>query len=447
MGKTILVVDIETTGYLNQGGKIVEIGIVKLDLDTGEINPVFNSCIKETGFNEKHMDGKFGWIFKNSSLTYNDVLYAPDLDSQRFFIQYLFNIYHATAYNKEFDFGFLKDRGFIINELPCPMLLAAPILNINNSLKWPKLEEAWVGFFGDTNYVEKHRAIDDALHEAKIVHKLYEMHQFSVPYNCVNAILSHYLREENGSPIFVYNISGTNDGLFALKKALGKRYKINNDGMPVYYSETALSNNRNEIIQLIIKSDGKLLVDQYLKEYNRKKNLDSYMSKELARQKNRKWDIEKIKNLIPIFNKGFWGFCDDNRLISISCKYEIAKPFSFGLALVKSKGKFGFINYFGEEVIPLIYDEAESFNEGLALVKHKEWIGFINRNGEKIIDVGDSNYTQSFSEGLAVISDYYGTNFGFIDSLGKIKIPLIYLVLSHFLVVLQKLKSIKKLYS
>lgn len=31
----ILILDIETTGFLQQGGKIVEIGIVELDLSNG----------------------------------------------------------------------------------------------------------------------------------------------------------------------------------------------------------------------------------------------------------------------------------------------------------------------------------------------------------------------------------------------------------------------------
>jgi DNA polymerase-3 subunit epsilon len=47
MENIILVVDIETTGFLNQGGLIIEIGIVKLNLENGEISPAFNSLIRE----------------------------------------------------------------------------------------------------------------------------------------------------------------------------------------------------------------------------------------------------------------------------------------------------------------------------------------------------------------------------------------------------------------
>ncbi len=185
MNKIILVVDIETTGSLNQGGKIVEIGIVKLDLETGDVSPTYNSLIREPGLNISHTEGQLGWIFKNSDLEYRELYDAPNLDDQREQIQHLFDIYEATAYNKAFDFGFLKDRGFQINELPCPMILATPIVNLpsgfgNNSPKWPNVEEAWEYFFGDTEYIEAHRALDDAIHEAKIVHELYKLKIFNI---------------------------------------------------------------------------------------------------------------------------------------------------------------------------------------------------------------------------------------------------------------------------
>jgi len=38
--------------------------------------------------------------------------------------------------------------------------------------KWPKVEEAWEHFFPDQPYVEQHRALDDALHEAKIAYAI-----------------------------------------------------------------------------------------------------------------------------------------------------------------------------------------------------------------------------------------------------------------------------------
>ncbi len=183
MSETILVVDIETTGFLNQGGKIVEIGIVKLDLSNGKVSPAYNSLIFEPGFDISHTQGNMGWIFKNSDLGYDEVEMAPSLESQRKTIQALFNQYRATAYNKKFDFDYLRDRKFKIKDLPCPMLVATPVVNLPSvngygKAKWPKVEEAWDFFFGNTGYIEAHRGLDDAKHEALIVYELYKQGHF-----------------------------------------------------------------------------------------------------------------------------------------------------------------------------------------------------------------------------------------------------------------------------
>ena len=124
-----------------------------------------------------------GWIFQNSDLRFEEVLDAPSLVSQKEEIQDLLDRYRVTAYNKAFDFGFLKDRGFQIKELDCPMHLSTPIVKLpapngRRGFKWPKVEEAWDYFFGDTGYIEAHRGLDDAIHEAKIVYKLYQMGEF-----------------------------------------------------------------------------------------------------------------------------------------------------------------------------------------------------------------------------------------------------------------------------
>ena len=183
MSTKILVVDIETSGFLSQGGKIVEIGIVELDLLNGVIIPKFDSLIKEPGFDRRHSRSPFGWVFENSDLTFEAVNSAPSLESVRDAVQNLFDNYKATAFNKSFDFDFLRDRGFRIKDLPCPMQLATPICKVPfpsgcSRYKWPKVEEAWRHFFGNTGYIEKHRGLDDAMHEAKIVFELYKMGAF-----------------------------------------------------------------------------------------------------------------------------------------------------------------------------------------------------------------------------------------------------------------------------
>ena len=185
--KEIAIVDIETTGFQNQGGLIVEVGIVGLNLDTGKITDEFEAIVKENGFGEQHARHPFGWVFQNSDLKYEDVLLAENLSKRLPEIQSIFDKYvlGATAFNKQFDFGFLKSRGLNIKELPCIMLTAAPVVNLPpnsgfSQAKWPKVEEAWKYLFPTVVYKEAHRALDDARHEALIAHELYKRGKFII---------------------------------------------------------------------------------------------------------------------------------------------------------------------------------------------------------------------------------------------------------------------------
>jgi DNA polymerase-3 subunit epsilon len=183
--KKIAIIDIETSGFQPQGGLIVEIGIVGLDLETGSVTDEFDSIVKEDGFDERHAKHPYGWVFQNSDLKYEDVLSANSLTSVLPKIQNILDKYPlgATAYNKAFDFGFLKSRGLQINELSCIMLSATPVVNLPpnfgyNTPKWPKVEEAWEYFFPQVEYKEAHRALDDAKHEALIAYELYKLQSF-----------------------------------------------------------------------------------------------------------------------------------------------------------------------------------------------------------------------------------------------------------------------------
>ena len=185
--KEIAIVDIETTGFKPKDDLIVEIGIVGLDLETGNITNEFESIVKENGFGEKHSEYPYGWIFQNSDLNYEDVLQATDLTTIMSKIQTIFDKYSlgATAFNKQFDFGFLKSRGLEIKELPCIMLSATPVVNLPQksgygAAKWPKLGEAWEYFFPNTAYKGSHRALDDARHEALITYELYKLGKFKI---------------------------------------------------------------------------------------------------------------------------------------------------------------------------------------------------------------------------------------------------------------------------
>lgn len=177
--RKVTVLDIETTGRKPHNGTIVEIGICLLDLDTGEITPIFNSVVRELDFEVCHEAHKVekSWVFQNSNLTIEEVRKAPLLSEFRDELQIIFDKYPITAYNKAFDFGFLRDRGFkLAQHAQCPMICATSVLKIPGyygKYKWPSVQEAWGYFYPeDTHYKELHRAYDDAVHEAKIVYAL-----------------------------------------------------------------------------------------------------------------------------------------------------------------------------------------------------------------------------------------------------------------------------------
>ena len=172
----IVVLDIETTGWLKEGGLIVEIGALILDLNTGEQIPVYDKVIKENGFNESH---KESWIFSNSSLTW-DYVNNGGLPIDIELLQDLFNQYPVTAYNKAFDLNFLRSRGFIFPvEFECPMMVLTPIMKIPSKngysdFKWPSVIEATKWLFPNKEYDEEHRGLSDAIDEAKIIKLVYD---------------------------------------------------------------------------------------------------------------------------------------------------------------------------------------------------------------------------------------------------------------------------------
>ena len=185
----IVIVDIETTGFKPKENYIVEIGICLLDLETGKCKKLFDKVVREQGISEKDRNA---WIFQNSDSDFNATMNAPLLDEFIPELQDIFGKYRATAFNKKFDFGFLRARNIPIEkELPCPMVTATPIMKLNfknnnsyhynnNKFKYPNVEEAWKFYIPDITYVEKHRAYDDAVHESRIVYEMYKKQHIKI---------------------------------------------------------------------------------------------------------------------------------------------------------------------------------------------------------------------------------------------------------------------------
>ena len=118
----VAIIDIETTGLDPKRDLILEIGIVELNLVSGETKILFDSLVKEPTFGEEHRDS---WIFNNSDLKFEDFENVPLLDDLKQKIREIFNQYHITAFKKDFDLEFFKAREINVpKELPCIMITA-----------------------------------------------------------------------------------------------------------------------------------------------------------------------------------------------------------------------------------------------------------------------------------------------------------------------------------
>lgn len=86
--------------------------------------------------------------------------------------------------------------------------------------------------------------------------------------------------------------------------------------------------------------------------------------------------------------------------------------------LIRKENKFGYSDFIGKIQIPLIYDLALPFSDGLASVRlDDEWF-FINREGEKILSTGEIR-TQSFTNDRSFLRNEEG-DFALINKSGDV---------------------------
>jgi len=124
----------------------------------------------------------------------------------------------------------------------------------------------------------------------------------------------------------------------------------------------------------------------------------------------------------------------NNRIVFTVDKAEYCYGFKEGLARIKVKGKWGFVDKTGKVVVNPIYENALDFKDGLAAVSKKDEIkeevlwGYIDKNGAVKINfqfVKDKEKSYclpgSFHEGLA-FSSSDGKQWGCIDKSGKYQI-------------------------
>lgn len=181
----LAIIDIETTGFVREkNNSIVELAIVLCDTETRKTEILFNNIVRESTLSEYH---KRSWIFDHSDLKFRDVERAQDINTYRAEIQAILNKYKITAYNKKFDMSWLASLGFKFKESKCLMETAGEyaqvLLSESISLKE---ENVYRWLMQDSNYVEKHRALPDALDEAQILYKLCDFAEDPIIKECID---------------------------------------------------------------------------------------------------------------------------------------------------------------------------------------------------------------------------------------------------------------------
>ena len=126
-----------------------------------------------------------------------------------------------------------------------------------------------------------------------------------------------------------------------------------------------------------------------------------------------------------------YEYLDESGHIFTNGQYEHARPFREGLAVVKQRGSFGFIDKQGDWAIEPRFNAAGSFSEGLASVQDKNGLwGFIDRNGSWVIEA-KYRFAESFHEGVVIVTKDPESSM-YLDHSGKPAFPGAYTAASPF---------------
>ena len=126
----------------------------------------------------------------------------------------------------------------------------------------------------------------------------------------------------------------------------------------------------------------------------------------------------------------FWkcGLKDSAGRIVLPAEYDkFDTKFIAGMAKVKSRGRWGFINDFGKLVLPPVYEEVRDFVQGRAAVKAGTKWAFVDTSGKFTVKP-QFGRVLDFSEGLAAVQfppagGCKKGKWGYIDTAGKTVIP------------------------
>ncbi len=217
--------------------------------------------------------------------------------------------------------------------------------------------------------------------------------------------------------------------LFVLLPSLGNGAKIYTaDGKPARYLDLKDSSGKVTDTLKGISFDncgGNIIL--------RRKMKDEYRFYRINREKGKFTPLHKGKftkarcfsdQVAAVKKKGKYGFMDRFGEIKIDFEYDFARSFSNGMASVKKGDNWGYIDTSGEFVVPLEYDlgidrvVSFKFNDlGLAPVRtHDGKYGLVDRTGQ-IVFKPELEMIRRFSEGLASVK--YQGKWGYLNPEGR----------------------------
>jgi hypothetical protein len=179
--------------------------------------------------------------------------------------------------------------------------------------------------------------------------------------------------------------------------------------------------------------------------------------------------------LAPAKKNGKYGYLDRKGQVIIPFKYENESHFyKCRLARAKLNGNYGFIDLNGNEIIPIQFEKVRDnqidslvcamknekwaffscsgeqltdfkydqitesffdhynytyFEKGLCRVENNGKIGYINRKFKEVVPLGKYQVAEPFRNHLGIVANE--GNFGIIDTLGKVIVPLKYDFIEH----------------
>ncbi|WP_369765803.1 WG repeat-containing protein [Flavobacterium sp. WC2429] len=129
--------------------------------------------------------------------------------------------------------------------------------------------------------------------------------------------------------------------------------------------------------------------------------------------------VENSAVYVRVHGDNSWGFNDSKGNVVIPLgKYTFLNPIDEHKMIHAMKGnKYGYIDIHQNEIVPIIYEELDLYSEGLAAAKIKGKYGFLDRKGKEIIvfqfeEVEDFNHL-----GLAKVK--MGSKYGIINEKGE----------------------------